>query len=267
MYTDMAKTLYTKQGRVLPCFCYDSLPSTNDEAKRIAKEGREDRFAVAASEQTAGRGRYGREFLSLRGRGLYLSYAMKAEGRDIVAFGALSALAVAALLEEYFGIRAELKWPNDVLVNGRKICGILPESVVGRDGERYAVVGMGVNVFYSEEELGALADIATSAVLCCKNDELKRGFLQNQEATLRSAAVRLAELCSRLADCMDAGEDFIPEYAGRLVTLGKRVRFKGADGREKEGVATGVAPDCSLIVATDGGEEKIGWGEVAVVSE
>ena len=184
MYTDMAKTLYTKQGRVLPCFCYDSLPSTNDEAKRIAKEGREDRFAVAASEQTAGRGRYGREFLSLRGRGLYLSYAMKAEGRDIVAFGALSALAVAALLEEYFGIRAELKWPNDVLANGRKICGILPESVVGRDGERYAVVGMGVNVFYSEEELGALADIATSAVLCCKNDELKRGFLQNKEVLL-----------------------------------------------------------------------------------
>lgn len=267
MCIGMSKTLYTKQGRILPCFCYDSLPSTNDEAKRLAKEEREDRFAVVAAEQTAGRGRYGRGFLSLRGRGLYLSYAMKAEGRDIVAFGALSSLAVAALLEEYFGIRAQLKWPNDVLVNGRKICGILPESVVGMGGERYAVVGIGVNLFYSEEELGALTDIATSAVLCCKNDELKHEFLQNKEAALLSAAVRLAELCSRLADCMDAGEDFIAEYESRLVTLGKRVRFKGADGREKEGVATGVAPDCSLIVATDGGEEKIGWGEVVVLSE
>ena len=135
------KTVFTKQGRTLPCFLYDSLVSTNDEAKRIIREGGEDCFAVCALEQTGGRGRYSRPFLSLRGKGLYITFAIRADEigaphfsgispptRDgngdfspealavrCATFGALSSLAVAALLEELFGVVAEFKWPNDVL--------------------------------------------------------------------------------------------------------------------------------------------------------
>ena len=73
------KTVFTKQGRTLPCFLYDSLVSTNDEAKRIIREGGEDCFAVCALEQTGGRGRYSRPFLSLRGKGLYITFAIRAD--------------------------------------------------------------------------------------------------------------------------------------------------------------------------------------------
>lgn len=256
---------FTKQGRRLPCFCFDGVVSTNDEAKRIIREGGPKCFAVTATEQTGGRGRHGRAFLSLAERGLYLSFVCPVTTENCASFGVLSALAVAELLREFFGLDVTFKWPNDVMADGKKICGILPESVVGKDGERYVVSGMGVNFFYSAEELGALSDIATSAVLCCKNEQLKCRFEQDRSGALRAAAVRLAELAAEIADETESGENLVAEYAARLDTLGKKVRYTGADGRRRTGVATGVAPDCALIVKRLGKEERIAWGEVTTV--
>lgn len=255
-------TLYTKQGRRLPCFCFESVSSTNDVAKRIAREEGIERFAVTAAEQTGGHGRHGRAFLSSADRGLYLSFVYRAERENYASFGALSALAAAQLIEEFFGVHTTFKWPNDVVAEGGKICGILPESVVGTDGARYVVSGTGINLFYSREELGSLADVATSAVLCCKNEEIKRRLMQDKRATLRSAAVRLAELSSVVADRLEAGENLVPEYTARLETLGRRVRYTDASGQAREGMATGVAPDCSLIVRSGEREDRISWGEV-----
>ena len=285
------KTVFTKQGRTLPCFLYDSLVSTNDEAKRIIREGGEDCFAVCALEQTGGRGRYSRPFLSLRGKGLYITFSIRADEigappisgispptRDgngdfspealavrCATFGALSSLAVAALLEELFGVVAEFKWPNDVLACGRKIAGILSESVVGNDGKRYAVVGMGVNLFYTEEDFGKLRDIATSAVLCAKKCGLHPDFAKNSQDFVVDAAVRLAELCARLAATF-YDEDYVGMWSARLVTLGRRVRFTGNDSAPREGVASGVGGDCSLLVRCDDGEVAVGWGEVVEVA-
>lgn len=258
---DGVTTLYTKQGRILPCFCYESLPSTNDEAKRIARTGEYARFSVAAEGQTAGRGRMSRAFLSPRGMGLYLSFVYEPTGA-FTRTGVLAALAVGALLEEYFGIDARFKWPNDVIAEGKKICGILPESVVAADGARRVVIGAGVNLFEEERDFGELADIATSAVLCCKNERLKAKFMQNKRAVTLDMAVRLTELMSRLADCEESGEDLLPEYRAKLLTLGKRVRFTGRDGAPCVGVASDIAPDCSLIVLTGDGKTAVGWGEV-----
>lgn len=258
---DAFATLYTKQGRILPCFCYESLPSTNDEAKRIARTGEYARFSVAAEGQTAGRGRMSRAFLSPRGMGLYLSFVYEPTGA-FTRTGVLAALAVGALLEEYFGIDACFKWPNDVIAEGKKICGILPESVVAADGARRVVIGAGVNLFEEERDFGELADIATSAVLCCKNEKLKDAFMQNKRAVTLDMAVRLTELMSRLADCEESGEDLLPEYRAKLLTLGKRVRFTGRDGTPCEGVASDIAQDCSLVVRTERGDEYVGWGEV-----
>lgn len=257
------ETLYTKQGRLLPCFYFESLTSSNDEAKRLVKEeGHEPRFAVAAAGQTAGRGRRSRPFFSPRDKGLYLSFVTPAGKRDPVALGALSALAVHALAEEYFGIDARFKWPNDVLADGKKLCGILPESTVGADGKRYIVIGLGINVFETEEDFGELADIATSASLCCRNEELKSFFMRDGRAFLKDAAVRLTELCSALADAYEGGEDLISEYSEKLVTTGRRVRFSGADGKPRTGRAVGVDERCALLVDCPDGRVAVGWGEV-----
>lgn len=219
------------------------------------------RFSVAAAEQTAGRGRMTRTFFSPADCGLYLSFVSEA-GERFTRFGVLAALAVKELLYEYFRIPVAFKWPNDVLAEGKKICGILPESVVAADGSRRVVIGAGVNLFEEERDFGELADVATSAVLCCKNEELKLGFMQDKRAFLHDAAVRLTELLSRAADLERAGEDLLPDYRASLATLGRRVSFSGADGAPRTGVAADVAEDGALLVETAEGLLRVGWGEV-----
>lgn len=219
------------------------------------------RFSVAAAEQTAGRGRMTRTFFSPADCGLYLSFVSEA-GERFTRFGVLAALAVKELLYEYFRIPVAFKWPNDVLAEGKKICGILPESVVAADGSRRVVIGAGVNLFEEERDFGELADVATSAVLCCKNEELKLGFMQDKRAFLHDAAVRLTELLSRAADLERAGEDLLPDYKASLATLGRRVSFSGADGALRTGVAADVDEDGALLVETADGLLRVGWGEV-----
>ena len=219
------------------------------------------RFSVAAAEQTAGRGRMTRTFFSPADCGLYLSFVSEA-GERFTRFGVLAALAVKELLYEYFRIPVAFKWPNDVLAEGKKICGILPESVVAADGSRRVVIGAGVNLFEEERDFGELADVATSAVLCCKNEELKLGFMQDKRAFLHDAAVRLTELLSRAADLERAGEDLLPDYRASLATIGRRVSFSGADGALCTGVAADVDEDGALLVETAEGLLRVGWGEV-----
>ena len=109
----------------------------------------------------------------------------------------------------------------------------------------------------------ALKDIATSASLCCKNEELKLGFMQDKRAFLQDATVRLTELLSRAADLERAGEDLLPDYRASLATLGRRVSFSGADGALCTGVAADVDEDGALLVETAEGLLRVGWGEVA----
>lgn len=219
------------------------------------------RFSVAAAEQTAGRGRMTRTFFSPADCGLYLSFVSEA-GERFTRFGVLAALAVKELLYEYFRIPVAFKWPNDVLAEGKKIAGILPESIVTAAGGRKVVTGIGVNLFEKEEDFGALKDIATSASLCCKNEELKLGFMQDKRAFLQDAAVRLTELLSRAADLERAGEDLLPDYRASLATIGRRVSFSGADGALRTGVAADVDEDGALLVETAEGLLRVGWGEV-----
>ena len=202
-----------------------------------------------------------REFFSPRENGLYLSFVTPARG-DFAKFGALSALAVGELLQEFFGIDVAFKWPNDVVAEGRKMCGILPESIVDAEGRRLVVVGVGINVFETEEDFGTLSQIAVSARQCCANADLMTTFLRDKRAVLHDMAVRLTELLSRLADVLAAGEDLIPAYREKLVTLGERVSFKGEDGSFRTGVAADVAEDCALLVDTAEGRVRVGWGEV-----
>ena len=219
------------------------------------------RFSVAAAEQTAGRGRMTRTFFSPADCGLYLSFVSEA-GERFTRFGVLAALAVKELLYEYFRIPVAFKWPNDVLAEGKKIAGILPESIVTAAGERKVVTGIGVNLFEKEEDFGAIAGIATSARICCTNSKLMDGFMSDKRAFLQDAAVRLTELLSRAADLERAGEDLLPDYRASLATLGRRVSFSGADGALRTGVAADVDEDGALLVATAEGLLRVGWGEV-----
>jgi BirA family transcriptional regulator, biotin operon repressor / biotin---[acetyl-CoA-carboxylase] ligase len=145
---------------------FDRLPSTNDLAREMAASGTEEGVVVTAREQTAGRGRMGRNWSSPAGEGLYLSVILrpqiKPEAAPVITLAA--AVAVAETLKLDLLIEADIKWPNDVLASGRKICGILVETATEKDQLLYAVMGIGINLAQREfpEEL---CEIATSVLI------------------------------------------------------------------------------------------------------
>ena len=131
-----------------PLLVYDSVGSTSDVAKTFALEGHPEGLAVLAEDQTGGRGRRGRRWESARGQGVYLSVLLrpKISERDVGLLAVLAGVATACALEQAGLKGVALKWPNDVLVNGKKIAGVLVEPRLGRNRIDFAVVGIGINV-------------------------------------------------------------------------------------------------------------------------
>ena len=255
-----------EQGRRLPCFCFDSVSSTNDVAKTLLHRGKcgEDAFAVLATEQCSGRGRMGRTFVSPRGKGIYMTLVRKAAGvADVSPAGCFSALAVCDLLGQVFGLDCTLKWPNDVLAGGKKICGILPESVVAADGERYVLIGTGINVLTDETDLGDLQEVATSVLLETEKGSINLSFCGNTAKAIRRLGGVLALGTDEIVRRFLAGdEDLAGEYSERLSTIGKEVGFSGEDGAALTGKAVGVTSDAALQVYVNGVMHTVRWGEV-----
>lgn len=122
--------------------------STNTFAKKLARYGAAEGTVVVAEEQTAGRGRRGRKWFSPKG-GLYFSIILKPKPKlrvnEVVGIVVVAGLAVAKVLSGDYGLRVEVKWPNDVLLGGRKVCGILTEMNSVGEEVNYVVVGIGIN--------------------------------------------------------------------------------------------------------------------------
>jgi BirA family transcriptional regulator, biotin operon repressor / biotin---[acetyl-CoA-carboxylase] ligase len=126
---------------------FDSLPSTNLEAARLASDGAAEGLCVVAREQTAGRGRLDRRWVSPKDAGLYFSIVFRPQFQQSAwpLLTLMAAVAVHDALLEACALEADIKWPNDLLVNEKKICGILAETVETKTG-RAVVVGIGVNL-------------------------------------------------------------------------------------------------------------------------
>ncbi|MGB9177653.1 MAG: biotin--[acetyl-CoA-carboxylase] ligase, partial [Pyrinomonadaceae bacterium] len=141
---------------------FDSLASTNTEAARQAERGAREGLCVVAREQTAGRGRQERVWVSPADAGLYFSIVLRPrlslESWPLITL--MAALAVADALEEACALRADIKWPNDICANGRKLCGILAETLETEAG-RACILGIGINL--NDRALTPeLRDVATS---------------------------------------------------------------------------------------------------------
>jgi len=238
--------------------CLSSVDSTNNVCRHKAVEGAPDGLAVLAGEQTSGRGRRGRSFQSLPGKGLYLSVLLrpKAELAQVSQLTAWTAVALCAALKRTAGVEGEIKWPNDVLLEGKKLCGILTE--LGLEAEtgalEYVVVGIGVNVGQDEADFGPeLAGIATS---------LRLHGIQLRRADLAQAV--LEELDRMYADFPQERAAYLEEYRRRCVTVGRQVRILRGE-EETPAEAIGVEEDFSLLVRLpDGRRERVTSGEVSV---
>lgn len=227
-----------------------TIDSTNrwllDEARNGAPEG----LVVVADHQIAGRGRRGRTWDAPPGSSLLMSVLLRPRV-DISRVHLLTmaaALALRAAIEQVAGVHAGLKWPNDLVVEDRKLAGLLAETELSAGAElRAVVVGVGCNV----EWTGFPPELAERATAC----NLEAGHSVDRAQVLDAF---LDDLASRLDDL-----DGVPAaYRDALATLGRRVRVD-LGAREIEGTATGVDPSGRLVIATeDGTTEVVAVGDV-----
>jgi BirA family biotin operon repressor/biotin-[acetyl-CoA-carboxylase] ligase len=236
---------------------YARIASSNDEAENLARAGERDGTVIVAEEQTSGKGRIGRVWRSPRGKGVYLSIILRPELPPArVSFLTLcSAISASEAIQRCAGVRAFVKWPNDVLVSGKKVCGILTELATEADRINYAIVGVGINVNQAASDLAGLP-MATSLKIergeGVSRLELARAFLESMDDHYD---LLLAKQYGRIIDkWLDVSE-----------TIGKRIMAQSLSGEKWEGLATGLDEDGCLLLRLDSGViKRITGGDVEI---
>ena len=219
---------------------YQSTPSTMDDAAQWARDGAEEGAVVVAETQTASRGRQGRRWVSDAGN-LYFSVLFRPDAAALPLLSPLAGVAVARAVRRVAGLYPTIKWPNDIIIDGRKVAGILAESALSGSRIDYAIVGVGVNIAL---DVSADPEIAGTAASL------------NQ---LAGAEVDRAELLRRILQYMDAlyldlhrRRSPIPEWRRWLDTIGKRVTVAHYDTAQT-GLAEDIDDAGNLLLRTDAG--------------
>jgi BirA family biotin operon repressor/biotin-[acetyl-CoA-carboxylase] ligase len=243
-----------------PCLFFVRVGSTNDVARRLGDEGAADGLLVVADEQTAGRGRLDRRWWAPPGSSLLMSLLLRPRLPLSRAMQLTMCLGLGAVegIEAATGLRPALKWPNDLLLGGRKLGGILSELQADGDGVAYAVLGLGLNV--NLDLRGAPpADVAAAAAGL--SDALGRAV--DRAALLASILLRCEFWLDALLGPAPAAPSLHEAWAARLDTLGRDVAVTTAAG-VLHGLAAGVTPDGALLVRTRDGETQAIWsGDVS----
>ena len=245
-------------GRTLVCL--EEVDSTNLYAKQLAAEGAADGTVVVADRQTAGRGRLGRSFQSPGGRGIYLTALLRPNlpPERLSPVTAMAGVAVCRAVERICGVSPGLKWPNDPVLEGKKLCGILTElSLEGETGRvQDLVLGIGINVSQRPEDFTPeVREMATSLAQAL-------GRPMSRPALAAEVIREVDQLYAALA----AGElePYLAEYRRRCVNLGRTVRLLGPGGGETA-EALDIDADFGLVVRTaDGTVRSVRSGEVSV---
>jgi BirA family biotin operon repressor/biotin-[acetyl-CoA-carboxylase] ligase len=238
---------------------YRSIGSTNDVARELAAQGAPEGTLVIADEQTAGKGRLGRRWLAPPGTSLLMSLLFRPHflaSYQAQRLTMICSLAVVEAIEALTGLTAAIKWPNDIVVQGKKAGGILTE--LGSSGEHldYAVVGLGLNVnldFGAVEAMGELAATATSL-----SQELGR------EVSRLALLWRILENVEGRYQRLQVGELPHDEWASRLETLHNHITVDTPQGTI-EGLAESVDADGALILRTNcGRRQRVLAGDVTL---
>lgn len=240
---------------------HDRIGSTNDRAAELARGGAPEGTVVLADAQTAGRGRLGRAWASTPGAGIWMSVIFRP---DVPASRAssltmLAAVAVAKALEATAQIEAGIKWPNDILNHGRKLCGILSEASLVDGRPAYVVVGIGVNVDQGPADFPpGLAEAATSVRIA---SGLTGGRWPQREALAGAILQQIEREYDRWQT--KGPEPMLVSWRKRSVTLGHEVTVTGALG-SITGYAENVDEEGALWLSTDHGHQRVLAGDVTL---
>lgn len=236
---------------------FSELATTNDEAKKLALTGCPEGTLIIAEEQTGGRGRLARGWFSPATKGIWFSVVLRPPfpPQEAPKCTLMAAVAVNRAIRQTTGISCGIKWPNDILCNGRKLVGILTEMSAEMDAINYVVIGMGINVNVATEEFPAeLRTIATSL--------LREGGRQVSRLELFLAILK--QLDSIYQEVQAGG--FAPVLAAwrqESITLEQPVQVVGPD-KSFAGVAIDIDADGALLVETERGIEKVIAGDVSI---
>jgi len=231
---------------------YHSLPSTMEVAREAGWRGAAEGTVVIAEEQTAGRGRRQRSWLSPQG-GIALSLILRPAVQHLPQMIMLASLAVTSAIETATGLKAGIKWPNDVLIRGRKVCGILIENQLRGGILEFTVVGIGINVNMDPSAYPEISEIATSL-------SAELGHQVSRSELVKALLVEL----ERLYLDIRAGQSLYQRWRERLVILGQEVQVIEG-GQVEQGVAEDVDGDGSLLLrCSDGSLTRIVVGDVTL---
>lgn len=234
---------------------YPSLTSTMDTARKAAKEGAAEGTVVIANTQTAGRGRLGRAWLSPKGS-LSMSLILKPSLDNLPQLIMIASLAVVRAIKEVAGLETQIKWPNDVLIKGKKVCGILIENEVKGDKVDFAIIGIGINVNLNPSAFPEISEIATSL-----SHELGKEIPKAKFTT-----TLLFELEQLYLEAQ-AGAPLYKEWRGRLETLGRWIQVKTGNTTEQGRTETVTATGNLILRRADGSLTEIVAGDVTVLKD
>jgi len=214
--------------------CVDS---TNTRLKELAEQGASEGSVLLAETQTAGRGTRGRTFFSSRGEGLYLSLLLRpaADISDLLTLTGRTAVALCDGIRAACGAPVDIKWLNDIYLNGRKLCGILTE--IAPNLTDYVVIGIGINVNQSRDTFKAQGLDAIATSLAAEGYPVSR----------QSLAASILEAMDDMYRSFPGGlDDYVARYRNYCITTGRRISFS-SEGRVLTGTAIGIDRDFSLL--------------------
>ena len=237
----------------------DTVDSTNNYAKRQALLGAPSGSVYVSDEQTGGRGRQGRQFLSPKGRGIYLTVLLRpgCGPAELAHLTAMAAVAACNAVERVCQIRPEIKWTNDLILEGKKCAGILSEMSVEWESStlEYVVVGIGINCTHTPEDFPEALREKAASIAMVTGQEVNRNEL---------TAELIRQFCRMSEELLSGKEQWMQQYAKDCLTLGKQVRIVRGN-TTRTGTATGIDENGALIVRFDSGETGVVFsGEVSV---
>lgn len=236
---------------------FPCLDSTNTYLKEAAAKAAPYGTVAVADRQTAGKGRLGRSWSSPTGCSVYMSYLLRPDIAPVHAsrLTLVAALATARAIEDVTGLSAGIKWPNDIVINKRKVCGILTEMSADMDRIESVVIGIGVNVNMTQFD-EELLDKATSL-------RIEGGETVSRSTLIVRMLARFEEYYEQFVITEDL-RAMLSEYNDRLVNRGKEVRIVERQ-KEWKAVAKQMDADGELVVQlADGTMKKVISGEVSV---
>lgn len=226
----------------IPIFAYDVIDSTNEQARRILQEAPCSRAVFVANAQTAGKGRLGRSFYSPADTGLYMTYAFRTDGicRETLRITTAASVAVAQALN----CGARIKWVNDLYLNGKKICGILTETLV--TDRTYVLIGIGINLTTTEFPEDLRHKAGSAGQTRCRKE-------------------LIADLCDRLSFAVDnlASPIYLDYYRQHMLGLGQQITYV-EDGTMHSAQMMGITDWGELIVLENGRQKLLCSGEISI---